>query len=66
MSQVSLKSGKIKILKGDIEKLQKEMKIKDDEIAQFQKENQALKERVYKMKKSLKGKGLLHGAKHVI
>jgi hypothetical protein len=35
MSQVSLKAGEIKSLKGDIEKLQQEMKIKDEKMAQF-------------------------------
>jgi len=33
MSQVSLKVGEIKILKGVIEKLQQEMKIKDEKMA---------------------------------
>jgi hypothetical protein len=42
MSQVSLKVGEIKGLKGDIEKLKQEMKTKDERMAQFQKENQAL------------------------
>jgi hypothetical protein len=46
--------------------LQQEMKIKDEKMAQFQKENQALQERVDKLKTRLKGKGLLQGAKHVI
>jgi hypothetical protein len=66
MSQVILKAGEIKILKGVIEKLQQEMKIKDEKMAQFQKENQALQERVDKLKTRLKGKGILQGAKHVI
>jgi hypothetical protein len=66
MSQVRLKAGEIKILKGVIEKLQQEMKIKDEKMAQFQKENQALQERVNKLKTRLKGKGLLQGAKHII
>jgi TolA-binding protein len=66
MSQVSLKVGEIKSLKGDIEKLQQEMKIKNEKMAQFQKENQELQERVGKLKMRLKGKGLLQGAKHVI
>jgi peptidoglycan hydrolase CwlO-like protein len=59
MSQFSLKAGEIKSLKGDIEKLQQEMRIKDENMAQFQKENQALQERVDKLKTRLKGKGLL-------
>jgi FtsZ-binding cell division protein ZapB len=56
MSQVSLKVGEIKGLKGDIEKLKQEMKTKDERMAQFQKENQALQERVDKMKTRLRGK----------
>jgi hypothetical protein len=59
MSQVILKEGEIKILKGDIEKLQQEMKIKNEKVAQFQKENQTLQERVDKLKLRLKGKILL-------
>jgi hypothetical protein len=35
-------------------------------MAQFQKENQDLQERVNKLKMSLRGKGLLQGAKHII
>ena len=35
-------------------------------MAQFQKENQALQERIDKMKIRLRGKGLLQGAKHII
>jgi hypothetical protein len=42
MSQVSLKVGYIKGLKGDIEKLKQDMKTIDERMAQFQKENQAL------------------------
>jgi FtsZ-binding cell division protein ZapB len=66
MSHVILKVGEIKGLKGDIEKLKQEMKTKDERINQFQKENQALQERVDKKKKRLRGKGLLQGAKHII
>jgi predicted nuclease with TOPRIM domain len=55
MSQVSLKEGEIKILKGDIEKLQQEMKIKNEKMAQFQKENQDLQERVDKLKDEVEG-----------
>jgi TolA-binding protein len=66
MSQVILKEGEIKSLKGDIEKLQQEMKIKNEKMAQFQKENQDLQERVDKLKTRLKGKVLLQGDKHVI
>ena len=42
MSQVSLKVGEIKGLKGDIEKLKQEMKTKYERMAQLQKENQDL------------------------
>jgi hypothetical protein len=42
------------------------MKIKNEKMAQFQKENQDLQERVGKLKMRLKGKGILQGAKHVI
>jgi acetylornithine/succinyldiaminopimelate/putrescine aminotransferase len=42
------------------------MKTKDERMAQFQKENQALQERVDKLKTRLRGKGLLQGAKHII
>jgi hypothetical protein len=66
MSQVSLKTGEIKSLKGIIENLQQEMKMKDEKMAQFQKENQDLQERVNKLKMRLKGKVLLQGDKHVI
>jgi chromosome segregation ATPase len=66
MSQVSLKVGEIKGLKGDIHKLKQEMKTKDERMAQFQKENQDLQERIDKMKIILRGKGLLQGAKHII
>jgi hypothetical protein len=66
MSQVILKVSEIKGLNQYIEKLQQEMKTKDERMAQFQIENQALKERVNKLKIRLKGKGLLQGAKHII
>ena len=66
MSQVSLKVGEIKGIKGDIEKLKQEMKTKDERMDQLQKENQALQERVDKLKTRLRGKGLLHGSKHII
>jgi FtsZ-binding cell division protein ZapB len=66
MSQVSLKTGEIKSLKEVIEKLQQEMKMNNEKMAQFQKENQDLQERVNKLKIRLKGKALLQGAKHVI
>ena len=42
MSQVSLKEGKIKNLRGDIERLHQEMKIKNEKMTQFQRENQEL------------------------
>jgi peptidoglycan hydrolase CwlO-like protein len=57
--QVSLKVGEIKGLKGGIDKLKQEMKTKDEMMAQFQKENQTLKDRIVKMKIRLRGKGLL-------
>jgi hypothetical protein len=66
MSQVSSKTWEIKSLKEIIEKSQQEMKMKDEKMAQFQKENQDLQERVNKLKTRLKGKVLLQGAKHVI
>jgi cell division protein FtsB len=66
MSQVSLKVGEIKGLKGDIDKLKQEMKTKYERMAQLQKENQALQERVDKLKTRLRGKGLLQGAKHIV
>jgi FtsZ-binding cell division protein ZapB len=66
MSQVSLKIGEIKGLKEVIEKLKKEMKVKDEKMAQLHRDNQDLQERVNKMKTRLKGKTLLQGAKHVI
>jgi len=59
MSQVSLKVGEIKGLKGDIEKLKQEMKTKDERMARFQKENQDLQEIIDNMKTRLRGKGLL-------
>jgi hypothetical protein len=42
------------------------MKTKDERVAQFQKENQALQERIDKMKMMLRGKGLLQEAKHIV
>jgi hypothetical protein len=66
MSQVSLKMGEIKGIKGDIEKLKQEMKTKYERMPQFQKENQSLEERVDKIKIRLRGKGLFQGAKHII
>jgi predicted RNase H-like nuclease (RuvC/YqgF family) len=61
MSQVSLKEGEIKGLKGSIEKLKQEMQAKDERMAQFQKENEVLQERIDKLKMRLRGKGLLQG-----
>jgi hypothetical protein len=46
--------------------LQQQIKIKDEKMVVFQKENQALEERVDKLKTRLKGKVLLQGAKNVI
>jgi chromosome segregation ATPase len=59
MSQVSLKTREIKSLKEVLEKMKQEMKIKDEKMAQFQRENQDLQERVNKLKNGLKGKILL-------
>jgi len=59
MSQVGLKAEEIKSLKGGIENLHQEIIIKDENMAQFQKENQDLQERLDKFKTRLKGKGLL-------
>jgi peptidoglycan hydrolase CwlO-like protein len=56
MSQVSLKVGAIKGLTGDMEKLKQEMQAKDEKVAQFQKENQTLQERIDKLKIRLRGK----------
>ena len=39
MSQVSVKEGEIKGIKGSIDKLKQEMQAKDERMAQFQKEN---------------------------
>jgi hypothetical protein len=66
MSQVILKVGEIKGLKGDIEKLKQEMNTKDERMAKFQKENQALQERIDKIKLRLRCKGMLQGSKHII
>jgi hypothetical protein len=46
--------------------LKQEIKAKDEKMAQFQKDNQALQERIYKLKMRLRGKGLLQRAKHII
>ena len=66
MSQVSLKTGEIKSLKENLEKLKQEMKVKDEKMSQLHRENQDLQEIVNKIKTRLKGKTLLQGAKHVI
>jgi DNA repair exonuclease SbcCD ATPase subunit len=66
MSQVILQTGEIKRLKEALEKLKQEMKIKDEKMAQLQRENQDLQERVSKLKTRLEGKTLLQGDKHVI
>ena len=42
MSQVSLKEGEIKGMKGSKKKLKQELHAKDERIAQFQKENEVL------------------------
>jgi hypothetical protein len=66
MSQVSLKEGEIKGIKESIEKLKREIQSKDERMVQFRKENQALQERIDKLKIRLRGKRLLQGAKHII
>jgi FtsZ-binding cell division protein ZapB len=66
MSQISLKTGEIKNLNENLEKLKQEAKVKDEKLAQLHRENQDLQERVNKLKTRLKGKTLLQGAKHVI
>jgi SMC interacting uncharacterized protein involved in chromosome segregation len=50
MSQVSLKEGEIKGLKGNIDKLKQEIHAKDERMAQFQRENEVLQERIDKLK----------------
>jgi hypothetical protein len=42
------------------------MQAKDERIAQFQKENETLQERIDKLNMRLKGKGLLQGSKYII
>jgi FtsZ-binding cell division protein ZapB len=54
-----LKTGEIKDLKENLEKLKQEAKVKDEKLAQLYGENQDLKERVNKLKTRLKGKTLL-------
>jgi len=66
MSQISLKIGKIKDLKENLEKLKQEAKVKDEKLAQLYGEKQDLQERMNKLKTRLKGKTLLQGAKNVI
>jgi hypothetical protein len=66
MSQVILKEGEIKGIKGKIEKLKKEMKANNEKMAQFQKENGSLQERIDNLKMILRGKILLQGSKHII
>jgi peptidoglycan hydrolase CwlO-like protein len=59
MSQFSLKEGEMKGLKGSIDKLKQEMQEKNERMAQFQKENELLQERIDKLKMRLRGKGML-------
>jgi len=66
MSQISLKTGEIKNLNENLEKLKQEAKVKDEKLAQLHRENQDLQERVNKTKTRLKGKTLLQEAQHVI
>jgi hypothetical protein len=66
MSQISLKIGKIKDLKENLEKLKQEAKVKDTKLAQLYGEKQDQHERVNNLKTRLKGKMLLQGPKHLI
>ena len=59
MSQVSLKDGEIKELKGKNSKLQQE-------IRNLQKEKKDLQDKVSKQKEKFKGKLRLQGTKHMI
>ena len=59
MSQINLKTGEIKNLNENLEKLKQEVKVKDEKLAQLHRENQDLQERVNKIKNRLKGKTLL-------
>ena len=59
MSQVSLKDGEVKELKGKTSKLQQENK-------NLQKDKKDLENKVFKQKEKLKGKLQLQGAKHMI
>jgi predicted RNase H-like nuclease (RuvC/YqgF family) len=61
MLQFILKEGEIKGIKGIIEKLKHEMQEKDARMTQFQKENEVLQERIYKLKMRIRGKCLLKG-----
>jgi hypothetical protein len=42
------------------------MQVKDERMAQFQKENEMLQERIDEVKMKLRGKGLLQGANNII
>jgi hypothetical protein len=66
MSQVILKEGEIKGIKGRIEKLKLEMQEKDEIMAQFKKENEDLHERIDKLKMRLRHKGMWQGGNHII
>jgi cell division protein FtsB len=66
MSQVSLKEGEIKGIKGSVEKLKQEMQAKDERMAQLQKENEVLQEMIDNLKMIFRGKGLLQRANHII
>jgi hypothetical protein len=46
--------------------LKQQIQAKDERMAQFQKDNQALQEMIDKLKIRLRGKGLFQGAKHII
>jgi hypothetical protein len=66
MSQVSLKEGKIKGLKENMEKLEQEVHTKDEKISQVQKEKVFLHEKINKLNLRLRGKSMLQGDKHII
>jgi SMC interacting uncharacterized protein involved in chromosome segregation len=66
MSQVSLKEVEIKGLKENMEKLEQEVRTKDENTSQVQKEKVALHKKINKLNSILRGKSLLQGAKHII
>jgi hypothetical protein len=66
MSQVILKEGEIKGIKGRIKKLKLEMQEKYEIMAQFKKDNEDLHERIDKLKITLRQKGMWQGGNHII